>query len=323
MTNPSVRETKRADELKPGDWLAAMQLDGDGDKPSEVLGVHTYTDTDGPAVLLVFQAADGVPRSSDSDADTAFEIATQEELDAGREAAERAQRIADIRAFADRLEQNPWMVLPHSLRAWQQLSAPGDVPDAATGVAMLREVAEKLGVEVDEHLADRTTVEAWLGRVEYDLLVWHKDGRPVEPEFTAADAESIRTAIAGAIREPDADPTGLSYSRADDDPDVEVVPGRTPPHVGGMVDGGRLVDETEEGPYLGCVASLHISTPGESCGVCGAEGMRSALHLEVSATVSDMCSAECACGVEVSGFDGIDEARGALAQHIADAGGDC
>ncbi|GEM_PF-4246509 len=69
-----------------------------------------------------------------------------------------------------------------------------------------------------------------------------------------------------------------------------------------------------------CVASLHIPTPGEWCGWCGMEGMRSGQHIEVSAAGDGSgCSAECACGVTVRGFDTWAEARAELGRHIADA----
>lgn len=69
-----------------------------------------------------------------------------------------------------------------------------------------------------------------------------------------------------------------------------------------------------------CVPSLHIPTPGEDCLVCGAEGMRYGEHVEVSAGSSDgVVSAQCACGVEVDGFNDFAEARAELEKHIRDA----
>lgn len=103
--------------------------------------------------------------------------------------------------------------------------------------------------------------------------------------------------------EPVADPTGL------------VSGARVEPHVGAGTEAG-LVDETEER----CVASLHIPTPGESCLVCGAEGMRHGEHLEVMAeSGADGMSAQCACGTKVEGFDTFAEAHAELAIHIRDA----
>jgi hypothetical protein len=99
MTN-NVRETKRADELKTGDWLAAEQIDGD--RPTEVLDIYPFTDGGGPAVLLVYRNGNGRPESFPADAHRTFELATQDELNAGREQAERAEKIADIRAYIAR-----------------------------------------------------------------------------------------------------------------------------------------------------------------------------------------------------------------------------
>lgn len=183
MTN--VRETRRADELKPGDWLAAEQLDGDGDRPSEVLSVHPYTGgiTPEPGVLFVFRAEDGVPRSHDADADMVFELATQEELNADREAGERAQRIADIRAFADWLEANSWAPTPNHFDASVHLDErhPGG-PGVADSYSKVREVAERLGVNAEERLDDRTVARKGFGHIGYAVIAWHPDGRPAEPE---------------------------------------------------------------------------------------------------------------------------------------------
>lgn len=73
------------------------------------------------------------------------------------------------------------------------------------------------------------------------VLVVHRydDGRP-DGETFLADAD--------IPVEPVADETGLTYTRADTEPDdpTPVSPARVPLHTGAVVDGGALVDETGE-----------------------------------------------------------------------------
>jgi len=222
----TVREIKTLDELKPGDWLAAeMMTEG----PAEVLHTYPYPDESGLQVVhvLVRELGKQAPYGDVLYGLVALELATEDELAALREQAERAQKIADIRALADWLEANPDMPVP----AYQgfQVSPGVDTRDeldvwnsAAEGIALVKRWAEAMGEPVDESLADRTMVTKRFGRLEYKAIAWHRDGRP----------------------EPEPDPTGLAYSRADDADDPTPVSGhRVEPHVGGVTDGG-LVDET-------------------------------------------------------------------------------
>lgn len=68
--------------------------------------------------------------------------------------------------------------------------------------------------------------------------------REVEIERLRAEVTALRAA---AALQPDADPTGLDYTRADTDADdpTPVSPARVPLHAGGVVDGGQLVDESD------------------------------------------------------------------------------
>lgn len=141
----------------------------------------------------------------------------------------------------------------------------------------------------------------------------------------------VRNALValGRVMNAPVDPTGLGYSRETDaDDPTPVSPARVPLHTGAMTERG-LVDETPASnpvkPIINglaedghpCVASLHIPTPGETCGVCGAEGMRSGQHFEVlAASEGDTYKAECSCGTEVDGFDSFAEAHAELAAHI-------
>jgi hypothetical protein len=171
MTN--VRESRRADELKTGDWLAAGTQAA---VPVEVLDVYPFTDSDGPAVLLVYRNSVGRPVSIPADADQVFELATQDELNAGREVAERAQKIADIRAYVDWLEANPSEPVGYGFGG--QVDVPGGDAEA---VAKVRAFAARYGAEVRDVLEDRTTARLRFGSVEHVVIAWHRDGRPAEP----------------------------------------------------------------------------------------------------------------------------------------------
>lgn len=190
MTN-TVRETKRADELKTGDWLAAEQIPGDGDRPTEVLNIYPFTDGDGPAVLLVYRDGDGRPQSMPADAHQPYELATQEELNAGREAAERVQRFADARALLDFLEANPALPVPRFY--FQESPDPhGDVwKSGAEGLATVTRWAEIMGVKVEE-LDERHSASRRFGTAEYCVIAWHKDGRPAESVAEDAEPEAER-----------------------------------------------------------------------------------------------------------------------------------
>ncbi|WP_328465458.1 hypothetical protein OHA21_43640 [Actinoplanes sp. NBC_00393] len=287
MTAPNVpdRETKRADELKPGDWLAAMQIADDGDQPSEVLNTFPYTDDQGPAVLLVWRAQDGVPRSIPADAHAPYELATQTDLDEVREQAERAkliaeraEQIAGLRAFVDFLDRNSWAPMP--TMAMQTSPNPtGDVWNSGPeGYAEVHRVADALGEKADERLDDRTQVSRMFGPVEYKVIAWHRDeGRP------------------GAKP---AEPEGLDFQREADPADELPVAGRRrPPHLedgrnpGVAIDAAELVDEALAAPE-------HHQVRGWKDDEFGTAGV------------------ECACGTTYDNFSTLAEAVAELERHI-------
>jgi hypothetical protein len=108
----------------------------------------------------------------------------------------RAETIADIRAFADWLEQNPWVPTPFHANASEHLNGAGDRPDEQRAhLTRLRSVADRLGVKVDEHLTDRTRMQFNIGKFEYSLLVWHENGRPGEPDPRDAELEKLRAEV--------------------------------------------------------------------------------------------------------------------------------
>jgi hypothetical protein len=195
----NAREKKRADKLAPGD-LAVDILDGFdpwvSHRDGKVLASYPYADeVDNARVLLVVEGGGPKPKPETVrlDADTLVGLRSEAELEALRKVAERAARIADIRAFADWLEANPWVPAPHHLRASEQINSYDD--DGVTALAQVREVAARLGVETDQHLDDRTRLEYKVGRVEYDLLAWHRDGRPDEPVPPVDEARTLTAAI--------------------------------------------------------------------------------------------------------------------------------
>jgi hypothetical protein len=263
----TVRETKRADELKPGDWTINLgrARDFEGVGRAEVLFALPYTDDVGNSRVYVTVAEEGyrAPQSARVSADEMVQLLTEDEQRAGREHAARAQKIADIRALADWLEATPSAPIPNSLDASAHLDErhPSG-PSVADSLAKVRALGDLIGAEPETRLNDRTVVRKLFGSFVYSAIAWHKDGRPAEPEPEPEDercqgcGEPMRLIglgyvghIPGEICAPAedlaADPTGLAYTRADDEPDdpTPVSPARVPMHTGAMTDGG-LVDET-------------------------------------------------------------------------------
>jgi len=192
--NETVRKQKSGDQLAVGDWLAPGEL---VDGAAQVLHVLKYLPKDTIAEdihvhLVVRELGHVAPYADVVSGRWLAELASDEDLAGYREAARRAESIADIRRFADWMEANPWVMLPHGVRAWQQIASPAfsDGISPAEGLAKVRELAAKLGVEADESADDRTEVEFRIGMVEYQLLTWHKDGRPAElsPETAECSA---------------------------------------------------------------------------------------------------------------------------------------
>lgn len=171
MTN-TVRETRRADELKRGDWLAPGEL---ADWAAEVLLAEPYTDeVENDKVLLVYRVLnESKPSTERAYAAMPFELATDEEIAEHRKAAERAKQIGDVRALADWLEANPWLPIA-DLDVNRHLYG-------EDGYRTVVELAGRLGAKLDTHLDDRTKFVFTKGPLTYTLLAWHEKGRPAEP----------------------------------------------------------------------------------------------------------------------------------------------
>lgn len=183
----------------------------------------------------------------------------------------RAAFIANVRAFADWLEEHPSLPVPVGMEsASVHMNANAtDSPDQS--LAALLEFAEQFGAELDESLDDRTRATVKIGQITYKQLVWHnrqnsKDAELARLHARVAELEAERlrpTALApdfndGPCQDPDcpnaswlhhasadlaaADPTGLAYTRADDEADdpTPVSPARVEPHYGAVVDGSLV-----------------------------------------------------------------------------------
>jgi hypothetical protein len=248
------REKKRADQLAHGD-IAVDILDSIdpwiSHRDGKVLASYPYVDeVDNPRVLLVVEGDGSKPKPETVrlDAEVMVGLRSEAELKVMREQAERALQIADLRAFADFLERNPWAPIENLHMQWSP-NPNGDIWNSgAEGPAQVRQMAQQMGAEaVQSDVMTKATRH--FGPVEYSLIAWHKDGRPVEPQPPAVEVlakpekpELVLDPERGHIP---ANDLGFDYSRADDDPQV-IRPHspRVPLHTGAVVDGGQLVDET-------------------------------------------------------------------------------
>lgn len=189
MTDPTVteRETRRADELKPGDWLAAGEaLD---DIPAEVLAALPYeTATDGPSVTIVYRNSAGKPENWDIGQHALLSLATEAEIAAHRDVAKREHLAAELRNLAD-------LIVKHQLPMPQYgMSITASFPSAA-GV---RQVAEALGLDVESRKPSSGVEVEWpKGRVSYEQgvhVTWLtiKDESAATPAQLAAVAAKLR-----------------------------------------------------------------------------------------------------------------------------------
>jgi hypothetical protein len=252
---------KPADKLAAGDIVAAGEL---RDVPTKILFAHVYpAPMPGFHVQLMHQPF-GTTGKAVVDvvwSSLEFALAAEDDLRDFRERAERAEKIADLRAVADMLERNPDVPLPAYPGELVHLHHEGNV-------AKVRELAAKFDVKVDEHLDDRTEVTIGVGRFEYRVVAWHEGGRPAEPkpkhfESGGWKGEDPGTCgiecgcgvtydgfdtLAEAKKQLQwhiEDPSGLSRSRADEDTDPQPAAGRVEPHAGAVVGDGQLVEIAE------------------------------------------------------------------------------
>jgi hypothetical protein len=263
MTN--IRKQKTGDQLAVGDWLAPGQIT---DGAAEVLFAHAYPasadrsrDNHGKHVRLVVRELGKAKTYSDVVAGTTlFVLASDEELAEYREEAERAQRIADIRAFADWLEDNPWAPLPCSFDAQVHLDERHlGGPSVADALAKVREVAPRLGVELEERLDDRTCARKSFGSVGYDVIAWHPNGRPDESRTGETVEDLGKNFDRSQTADGKPDTSGLGYFRPAEEPQP-AGQRRVPSHFQHATDEG--VDELPPTPAPTRV--VHLSLRGDT-----------------------------------------------------------
>jgi hypothetical protein len=217
MTDPSVRKTKRADELAKDDWvltLTSLTL------ASKVLTAYPYNDGD-DRVMVVYEDPDGRPATLHLSAASTLPLAAFAEISAVNEDKRRYAVADQLRSLALLIDDT---VLPMPQRYASNPKLEFHLDDLAT----VEYVADKLGVEIKVDSAGRHSAYY----------------RPAGKDSLVA-AEWFVYVEKAAGPKPDADPTGLGYSReAEPDDNRPVSPDRVPLHTGAMVDGNQLVDET-------------------------------------------------------------------------------
>lgn len=173
----------------------------------------------------------------------------------------------------------------------------------APTAAYCRQVMDKLfdGNWSADYLPGAPRLEAWL------------------PQWT----EHMRIVIP-AVLQPDADLAGLYYSREADDP-TPVSPARVPLHTGGMVDGDRLVDETDSKPMPRCLPGCRRTDrkygKGSSSHADGCPEWAAAKVREADAPLTDgeygtqTGTAECGCPLFPFGR-GRDGAGDEIVRHV-------
>lgn len=246
--------TRKAPDLARGDWILVAD-----DVPAEVLLAVPGTDSGGPFVYLTYRYVGGAFESIEATIDRWFELASQERLDDLRKQAERVGQIANIRRLADWLEANPDVPMPYMVQASEHWDEnPGD-PDTSAAMATIRNLGQMYGIELDERLDDRTRFIVPFGKASYELVVWHKDGRPlVISDETIEQAGRMGSWNEREQRWEDpepADPTGLAYSRPADGDEPQPAAGREPMHTGGVTEQG-LVDETPQVSFADRLAAV-------------------------------------------------------------------
>jgi hypothetical protein len=176
------RVQKSADQLAVGDWLAPDQIT---DGAAEVLHALTYPAEGGTHVhVVVREQGKAAPHVDVLSGNGLVDLATEAELAELREQAERTQKIADIRALADVLERERQIPMPSldGLHAW---IAEDGGPEQA--LSELREIAALMGLEIRQGSKMSEAKIAIGSSVSLQLVAWHPDGRPDEPQPVEAD----------------------------------------------------------------------------------------------------------------------------------------
>lgn len=227
----TVRETKRADELKPGDWLRRGEaLD---EHPAEVLATLPWESTeDGQMISVIFRGEDSKPTAWNLSPVSVLSLATEAEVDAYRDD-QRRLRVAEQLEDLARLIVSKRLPLPGEYQPMHVTFNFG------RDIEKVDKIAEVLGLErtvsygtATVHMRPRARREGLLD-IAWDAYA---------PKEEASEPKEQP--------EPVADPTGQLYSRPDDDP-TPVSGARIEAHVGAVTDGGLV--EVAEAPTTGLV----------------------------------------------------------------------
>src|SRR6478609_10431907 len=168
--------------------------------------------------------------------------------------AERAKFVDGLREFADWLTENPWAptmrdggYFQHARLQINFHGPDGDHDATADTIARVRELADRLGVKVDESLTDRTDASIEIGSVSYSVIAWHRNGRP-DPRD--AELAALRARVAELESSTDRPDGGFDYSRDLTEPDdpTPVSPGRVPLSIGAVVADGLVPELIADAP---------------------------------------------------------------------------
>lgn len=209
-TDTGDPQTKRVDELEPGDWLSARFTHTNTDDAAEVLSVHPNPNAS--RVLVVYTASSGTPVSKLLEAHLQADIASADEI-----ADYRSRRNQD--AIADQLETLADLVrslkLPLSI-AHGKVQIANGLP----GIAAVAELGKTLDIEVAVDSVGRNSVFWPKGRKSYDpgvMVEWFA----YDPDFKkpeAADPDHGRTTAAlqpkpDTLMVPHGDPARTTFTR--------------------------------------------------------------------------------------------------------------
>jgi hypothetical protein len=265
VEQPSEPERVAAENLKPGQFLAAGALTTG--RPTEVLFTDTYPQRLGRETLIVHRPL-GVDYSIASivGGNHWFAVAAEADLAAMHKQAEREQLANELRRLAEMI-LNPAMPVPqYGISMYASFKTGAEVRAAAEVFSLPVESRKpNAGIQTPEWPQDRKSYEQGIH------LHW----------LTITDES-------GEACAPVDDPTGLAYTRADDEADDPTPIGpREPMHTGAMTESG-LVDETPEWrPGTG------FFEPGRVPGLIGEDRPRSRTgEIDPDSSMEAHCDAE-------------------------------
>lgn len=193
-TDKPQRETRRADELKPGDWLS--DVEAGTTSPAEVIAIHPFDER----VLVVIRDEEGELHTSKEFGSHKLELATDAEVAEARDdrsryaVADQLRHLAETLDGAERLPSPQW---PHQVKIELQLR----------NIAEVAQVADELGLKVEVDTAGRNRA-FWPAERTKDTAVvaeWFQ----YDPDFEKAEPVTV---------------AGMVAARELDDDEPEAVP---------------------------------------------------------------------------------------------------